>query len=136
MGAKRENLKYATLLDIHGPLSMNKEIIFANSKGAVDDLRRLFEENKFTVSAIHRALEQRERNEIMTGFRTGKTRLLVSTYLLARGIDVQQITLVINFELPNDDEKHVHRIGRYRRKGVAINLCNRGEMDAIHRIEQ
>jgi translation initiation factor 4A len=139
MGGDRERLKNATLLDIYGRLSINKAIIFANSKMAVDNLQKLFEGSKFTVSAIHSGLEQRERNEIMAGFRTGKTRVLVSTDLLARGIDVQQITLVINFELPNDEEKYLHRIGRsgrYGRKGVAINLCDQAEMEAIHRIEQ
>jgi superfamily II DNA/RNA helicase len=75
----------------------------------------------------------------MMKFRTGVARVLVSTDVLARGIDVQQVTLVINFELPIDQEQYLHRIdrlGRYGRKGVAINICSSVEMEEIHRIQE
>ena len=81
------------------------------------------------VSAIHSGLTQQERDSIMKEFRVGATRTLIGTDLIARGIDVQQVTLVINFELPFDRESYLHRIGRsgrYGRKGVSINIiCNK-----------
>jgi superfamily II DNA/RNA helicase len=134
----RADLKFGTLTDIYGNLSIQKAIIFANTKQTVDTLQHGFEESSFPVSAIHGALEQRDRSEIMRRFRTGNTRVLVATDLLARGIDVQQITLVINYELPSRDEQYLHRIGRsgrYGRKGVAINLCDRDDMERIRQIE-
>ena len=79
----------------------------------------------FTVSSIHGEMKQDERNKIMKEFRTGSSRVLITTNLLARGIDVQQVSLVINFELPNDKELYLHRIGRsgrFGRKGTAINF--------------
>ena len=126
--------KFPTLLDIYGQLSIQKGIIFANSKQTVDYLQKEFTKEKFEVSAIHAGLLQEERAKTMQQFRTGSTRVLVSTDLLARGIDVQQVTLVINFELPNSVEQYLHRIGRsgrYGRKGVAINIVESSEMDQI-----
>lgn len=134
-----DHVKFETLIDIYGHLQIQQAIIFANSKTTVDYLQRGFEERRFPVSAIHGGLDQSERNEIMMKFRTGVARVLVSTDLLARGIDVQQVTLVINFELPSEQEQYLHRIGRsgrYGRKGVAINICSRVEMEDIHRIEE
>jgi translation initiation factor 4A len=134
----RPDLKFGTLTDIYGNLSIQKAIIFANTKQTVDSLQQGFEASSFPVSAIHSGLEQRDRSEIMRRFRMGNTRVLVATDLLARGIDVQQITLVINYELPSSDEQYLHRIGRsgrYGRKGVAINLCDRDDMERIQQIE-
>lgn len=82
-------------------------------------------ENDFTVSAMHGEMDQIKRDMIMKEFRTGTTRVLITTDLLARGIDVQQVGLVINYELPYKKENYIHRIGRagrYGRKGVAINF--------------
>ncbi|EAY08086.1 eukaryotic translation initiation factor, putative [Trichomonas vaginalis G3] len=131
--------KFPTLLDIYGSLSIQKAVIFANSKETVEYLQKSFEANEFNISAIHGGMEQAERDRIMHQFRTGNTRALVSTDLLARGIDVQQITLVINFELPNTAENYLHRIGRsgrYGRKGIAINICDASDMIRIKEIEK
>jgi translation initiation factor 4A len=131
--------KLETLIDLYGTLSIQKAVIFANSKATVDYLKQQMESQDFTVSAIHAGLSQSERDNIMKQFRLGATRVLISTDLLARGIDVQQITLVINFEIPNDREKYLHRIGRsgrYGRKGVAINICDFGEMRSLQDIER
>merc|ERR1712113_1259780 len=78
------------------------------------------------VGCIHGAMTTVERSQIMKEFRSGTTRVLISTDLLARGIDVQSVSLVINYDLPRDKENYIHRIGRsgrYGRKGVAINFC-------------
>jgi translation initiation factor 4A len=123
--------KFETLADLYGSLSIQKAVIFANSQKTVDYLKGEMEALDFTVSAIHAGLTQTERDSIMKQFRLGATRVLIATDLLARGIDVQQITLVINFEIPRDREKYLHRIGRsgrYGRKGVAINICDYSEM--------
>lgn len=130
--------KLSVLLDIYGALNITKAVIFANSKATVDFLKSELEANKFTVSAIHSNLTQVERDTIMKNFRINVSRVLISTDLLARGIDVQQITLVINFELPTTREKYLHRIGRsgrYGRKGVAINICDEGEMRKLRDLE-
>jgi translation initiation factor 4A len=81
--------------------------------------------NDFTVSAMHGEMDQLQRDMIMKEFRTGSTRVLITTDLLARGIDVQQVGLVINFELPFKKENYIHRIGRagrFGRKGTSINF--------------
>lgn len=132
------NNKFDCLLDIYGSVSIQKAIIFANSKMTVDYIADQLTQHEFTVAAIHAGLDQMERDRIMRDFRTGAARVLISTDLLARGIDVQQVTLVINFELPNRDEQYIHRIGRsgrYGRKGVAINICDSVDMGTIEHLK-
>jgi translation initiation factor 4A len=82
-------------------------------------------EQNFTISSIHSAMESDQRDLIMQEFRTGSSRVLISTDLLARGIDIQQVHLVINYDLPQNKEKYIHRIGRsgrFGRQGTAINF--------------
>ena len=88
---------------------------------------------------MHGDMEQKERNVIMSEFRTGSSRVLITTDLLARGIDVQQVSLVINYDLPNQRETYIHRIGRsgrFGRKGVAINFVTNEDMRILRDIEQ
>lgn len=87
-------------------------------------------EKNFVVSSIHGSMPMENRNEVMNEFREGASRILISTDLLARGIDVHQVGLVINFELPGKKENYIHRIGRsgrYGRRGIAINLISNHE---------
>jgi translation initiation factor 4A len=126
--------KLITLLDIFGRLPIQKCVIFANRKGVVDFLKQQMEAENFVVSSIHSDMEQHQRDQIMHQFRIGASRVLIGTNLIARGIDVQQVTLVINFELAKDRESYIHRIGRsarWGRKGVAINICEQSEMGQI-----
>ncbi len=91
------------------------------------------------MSCMHADLDQRERDLIMREFRSGSSRVLISTDLLARGIDVQQVSLVINYELPSDLPNYLHRIGRsgrFGRKGVAINFVTPDEVKIMREIEQ
>jgi translation initiation factor 4A len=128
--------KFDTLLDIYANLTIQKAVIFANSKSSVDQIQQGLTKAGFAVSPIHSGLADRE--QTMRNFRLGLTRVLIATDLLGRGIDVQQITLVINYELPEDHEQYIHRIGRsarYGRKGVVINLCSPAEFDSLKRIE-
>jgi translation initiation factor 4A len=139
VNAEQRSAKFGTLIDIYGHMSIQKAIIFANTKPAVDELERGLTDAGFQVAAIHGGLSQIDRDRIMKDFRKGMSRVLVSTDLLARGIDVQQVTLVINYELPNDYEDYLHRIGRsgrYGRKGVAINLIDTTERPAITALQE
>jgi translation initiation factor 4A len=126
--------KMHTLIDIFGMLPIQKSVIFANKKDVVEYLKDRLTESGFTVSAIHANLTQSERDVIMKDFRLGRSRVLIGTDLIARGIDVQQVTIVFNFEVPRDPESYLHRIGRsgrHGRKGVAINICEQNECRTI-----
>merc|ERR1711901_6125 len=93
----------------------------------------------FTVSTMHAELDQKERDLIMREFRSGSSRVLISTDLLARGIDVQQVSLVINYVLPQQMENYLHRSGRsgrFGRKGVAINFIKRDDKSVLSSIEK
>merc|ERR1711911_169958 len=90
----------------------------------------------FTVSAMHGDMDQKERDIIMREFRSGSSRVLITTDLLARGIDVQQVSLVINYDLPTNRENYIHRIGRGGRKGVAINFVTDEDKRALQDIEK
>jgi superfamily II DNA/RNA helicase len=119
--------KMPTLLDIFGRLPIQKSVIFANQREAVDYVEAQLTGAGFSVTAIHSGLQQSVRDSIMKDFRTGKSRVLIGSDLIARGIDVQQVTIVINFELPRARESYLHRIGRsarWGRKGIAINICD------------
>jgi len=102
-------------------------------------LKEQLTDRDFTVSAIHGSMEQAERETIMNEFRTGSSRVLIATDLLARGIDIQQISLVINYDLPTNKENYVHRIGRggrFGRKGVSINFVTDRDTPMLKEIEK
>jgi len=121
----REEWKLDTLCDLYETLTITQAVIFCNTRRKVDWLTEKMHQKDFTVSAMHGDMEQKERDVIMREFRSGSSRVLITTDLLARGIDVQQVSLVINFDLPTNRENYIHRIGRggrFGRKGVAINF--------------
>ena len=106
-------------------MSVSQGIIFANKKTTVEILANSMTKDGFTLEYIHGDMETAERKKRMDDFRTGKVRILVSTDVLARGIDVQSVDIVINYEMPMDREDYFHRIGRcgrFGKKGVSINL--------------
>merc|ERR1719375_1381761 len=93
----------------------------------------------FTVSSTHGDMDQNFRDLIMKDFRNGISRVLITTDLLARGIDVQQVSLVVNYDLPNQPENYLHRIGRsgrFGRKGVSINFVCRNEEETLRKIQK
>lgn len=114
-------------------------MIFCNTKLKVDEVYEQLEKHKYTCGKIHGDMEQRDRLRVMTDFKTGRFRYLVATDIAARGIDVDDISLVINFDIPQDSENYVHRIGRTGRahkSGKAISFVSKNEskfLDAIHR---
>lgn len=117
--------KFDTLCDIYSVLTISQSIIYCNNRRGVEDLSHRMTEANFTVSYIHGDMTPNEREITMSDFRSGKTRVLISTDLLSRGIDVQQVSVVINYDIPIRVDNYLHRIGRsgrYGRKGFAINF--------------
>lgn len=139
ISVEREEWKLETLCDLYETLTITQAIIYCNTRRKVDWLQEEMQKKDFTVSCMHGDMDQRERDIIMREFRTGSSRVLITTDLLARGIDVQQVSLVINFDLPTNRENYIHRIGRsgrFGRKGVAINFLAEGDVRYLRDIEQ
>ena len=135
----KQDFKFATLCDIYEACSISQTIIYCNSKRTVDEVSKKLIDNNFSISSIHGEMTQTERNNIMQEFRNGSSRILISTDLLSRGIDVQQVSLVINYDVPNNPESYIHRIGRsgrYGRKGVAINFVTSYDVRKMQDIER
>jgi len=131
-------LSYGTIGDLYGTLTIAQAIIYCNVRRKVDWLQEQMEMRDFTVSCLHGDMDQKERDLIMKEFRSGSSRVLITTDLLARGIDVQQVSLVMNFDLPTNRENYIHRIGRsgrFGRKGVAINFVTDGDVRYLRDIE-
>jgi translation initiation factor 4A len=139
LGVQHENWKTATLFDLYDNLSMKQTIIFCNSKRKAEWLKEQLTAENFTVSCIHSDLTQVVRDKTMKSFRLGTSRILIATDVIARGIDIQQVEIVINFDLPREIETYIHRIGRsgrFGRKGIAINFVTQKEYSQMQRIEQ
>lgn len=139
IAVEREEWKLETLCDLYETLTITQAIIYCNTRRKVDWLQEKMQERDFTVSCMHGDMDQRERDIIMREFRSGSSRVLITTDLLARGIDVQQVSLVINFDLPTNRENYIHRIGRsgrFGRKGVAINFVTNNDVRAMKEIER
>ncbi len=134
----RDDWKFDVLDDIYKHLSINQLIIFVNKRQRAEWLADKMKVAGHTLEYIHGDMDVAERKARMADFRAGKARVLISTDLLARGIDVQQVSLVINFELPPNRENYIHRIGRcgrFGRKGAAVNICTTEEMPYLRDIE-
>jgi len=139
VAVEREEWKLDTLCDLYETLTITQAIIYCNARRKVDWLTEQLHSRDFTVSALHGDMDQKERELIMKEFRSGSSRVLITTDLLARGIDVQQVSLVINYDLPKDRENYIHRIGRsgrFGRKGVAINFIVSEDVRVLRDIEQ
>lgn len=139
INVEKEEYKFDCLCDLYDSISVTQAVIFCNTRAKVDFLTEKLRANKFTVSAIHAELQQSERDTIMNEFRSGSSRILIATDLLARGIDVQQVSLVINYDLPANKENYIHRIGRggrFGRKGVAINLVTDLDVGMMRELEK
>ena len=134
----REAAKFDALCDLYKSMTISQSIIYCNTRRKVDWLVGCMESKDFTVSCTHGEMEQRDREAVMQEFRSGASRVLITTDLLARGIDVQQVSIVVNYNLPMKHESYIHRIGRsgrWGRKGVAINLITDQDAHFLHEIE-
>ncbi|KAJ3337285.1 Eukaryotic initiation factor 4A-III [Gonapodya sp. JEL0774] len=135
----KEEWKFDTLCDLYDTLTITQAVIFCNTKKKVDELTTKMREANFTVSSMHGDMPQKERDAIMNEFRQTKSRVLITTDVWARGIDVSQVSLVINYDLPINRENYIHRIGRsgrFGRKGVAINFVKQDDIRILRDIEQ
>jgi len=131
--------KFDCLCDLYQHVNVSQALVYCNQRQKVEWLAKRLQENGFEVSFIHGDMDPKERKACIKRFREGAARVLVSSDLLARGIDVQGVGLVINFELPPQRENYIHRIGRsgrFGRKGVAINLVTPAERGDLHEIEK
>jgi translation initiation factor 4A len=139
VSCEREDWKLPILLDLYQQIAVNQALIYVNKRQKAEWLAKQLSAQGFTLEYIHGEMEVGERKKRMEDFRSGQVRVLISTDLLARGIDVQQVSLVVNYELPVQRENYVHRIGRsgrYGKKGVAINLVYGDELNTIKEIEK
>jgi len=139
IAVEKEDWKLDTLSDLYDTLNITQAVIFCNTRRKVDELTDKMRAREFTVSSTHGDVGQKERDVILTEFRTGSSRVLITTDLLARGIDVQQVSLVINYDLPRNLENYIHRIGRsgrFGRKGVAINFVTNEDVRVLRELEQ
>jgi len=139
VAVEREEWKFDTLCDLYDTLTITQAVIFCNTRIKVNWLTEKMREANFTVSSMHGEMKQAERDAIMKEFRSGMSRVLITTDVWARGIDVQQVSLVINYDLPNNRELYIHRIGRsgrFGRKGVAINFVMNDDIRILRDIEQ
>ena len=134
----REN-KNALLKSMLEDATIERALIFARTKHGANKIVKNLSKSKIKADAIHGNKSQSARIDALNKFKTGKVRVLVATDIASRGIDVDGITHVINYELPNEPESYVHRIGRTARAGatgMALSLCDLGELGYLKRIEQ
>jgi len=135
---KKED-KLDVLFQIYRGIEIAQAIIYCNTKKSVETVSEELKKKGHMISSIHGDLKQVERDSVMRDFRSGVTRVLVTTDLLARGIDVYQVSLVINYEMPKEKETYIHRIGRsgrFGRKGNAINFVTPVEKEALEEIQK
>lgn len=136
---EREDFKAGVILDLFETISVTQSIIFTNTTRVASMLANRLLAEEHSVGLITSELLQQERSEVIRRFRAGQTRVLVATNIIARGIDVQQVGLVINYDMPPDNESYIHRIGRtgrYGRRGVAINLATDRDAPRLRSLEQ
>lgn len=130
IGLDNDREKFDVLMDIYSRVTIYQLIIYCNQKKQADILKRKLLHNDLPAQCLHGQMNALERSETMHQFRTGAIRVLITTDVLARGIDVQQVGLVINYDFPRDVATYLHRIGRtgrYGRKGCAINFVTRND---------
>ena len=133
-----DNLKVDVLVDIYKNIDIQQAIIYCNTKRRVESVYYDMKQKGFTIAYTHGDMPQEYRSKIMKDFRTGAIRVVVCTDLLARGIDVQQVSLVVNYDLPTSKEVYLHRIGRsgrFGRKGTAISIVTPRDGDLLKEIE-
>jgi len=136
---ENDEFKYDTLKDIYSSLTLSQSIIYCNSVKRVSDLYSAMNNDNYPVCQIHSNMDKEERTKNYEDFKNGKHRVLISSNITARGLDVQQVSTVINFDLPNCVHTYLHRIGRsgrWGRKGVGINFITQRDMRQMKVIEQ
>ncbi|MCH5225091.1 MAG: DEAD/DEAH box helicase [Muribaculaceae bacterium] len=134
-----ENQKIDLLQELFRQSPPEKVIVFSGSKAKVKDLYKSLRNQKYKVAEMHSDLEQKERDEVMYAFKAGKVNVIVATDILSRGIDIDNIETVVNYDVPHDGEDYVHRIGRTARAdktGTGITFISDKEIGKFKRIER
>ena len=139
VSVESDEQKYGVLKDLFSTLNLSMTIIYCNSTRRVDESTEALTEDKFPVKKIHGKMDAAERKANHLDFRSGSTRVLVTSDLFARGIDIQQVSIVINFDIPKCQHTYLHRIGRsgrWGRKGVAINFLTKYDGARLRHFEK
>eukprot|EP01130_Rhizamoeba_saxonica_P013931 TRINITY_DN59_c0_g1_i2.p1 TRINITY_DN59_c0_g1~~TRINITY_DN59_c0_g1_i2.p1 ORF type:complete len:405 (-),score=87.11 TRINITY_DN59_c0_g1_i2:26-1240(-) len=139
VSVEKEEWKFDTLCDIYQTINVTQAVIFCNTRNKVEWLAEKMTKANFVVLSMHGEMPQEERDAIMQSFRALEYRVLITTDVWARGIDVAHISMVINYDLPNNRELYIHRIGRsgrFGKDGLAINLVRHKDMSILRDIEQ
>lgn len=134
-----ESQKLGIVREMFAQPKDTKTIIFSSSKLKTKELAHVLKRMKFNVAAMHSDLEQSQREEVILNFKNNKVDILVATDIVARGIDIEDIGLVVNYDVPHDPEDYIHRIGRTARAaatGAAVTLVCQEEQGKFHRIEK
>lgn len=134
-----EHQKVDLIVDLLKGKDLPSIIVFSSRKSKVNDIAKALQRNKFNARAIHSDLDQNERIEVLREFKNRNIQILVATDIVARGIDIEKIDLVVNFDVPNDAEDYVHRIGRTARaqtQGVGITFINEDDQVDFYKIEK
>lgn len=131
--------KFETLKDLYSSICVSQCIIYCNSVRRVVNLHHRLSQDGFSVSCIHGEMDKLDRTKSFNDFRTGSTRILISSNITARGIDIQQVGIIINYDIPQDVSSYLHRIGRsgrWGRKGTGINFITKFDINKIKEIEK
>jgi len=131
--------KLDTLVDLYNLMPVSQCIIYANHINTVDNLYTILTKRDFPVCKIHSSMEKADREKSILDFKQGTYRILISSDITARGIDIQQVSVVINYDLPMNVHTYLHRIGRggrWGRKGMGINMVTRRDINMLKEIEQ
>lgn len=138
---ENKNQKFDCIIDLFDQIRIAQCIVFCNTKKECNYLFNLFKkkDNKFSLDILHGDMTQDERNNVLNLFRNNKIRILLSTGIISRGIDINTISLVVNYDLPYDSAEYIHRIGRtgrYGKKGLSINLITDSDKNTLNSIEK
>jgi len=139
IAVQNDMVKFETLKDLFSSISVSKCIIYCNSVKRVQELYHVMNKNGFSVCCIHSFMEKTEREAVFNQFRNGDSRVLISSDITARGIDIQQVSVVINYDIPKCVHNYLHRIGRsgrWGRKGFAINFVTKQDVFDMNAIEK
>jgi translation initiation factor 4A len=134
-----DNEKLDALKDLYEGISVSQSIIYCNSVRRVEDLYQALRAENFPVCCIHSEMDREQRNVAFQEFKAGKYRVMISSNLTSRGLDVQQVSIVINYDIPTCVHNYLHRIGRsgrWGRKGVGINFVTKYDIDRMRTIEK
>ena len=134
-----QNNKQSLLLELLRQQDMKRVLVFTRTKHRADKITRMLTKNRISANAIHGNKSQNQRTRTLDNFKSGRLQVLVATDIAARGIDIDGISHVINYDLPNEPKSYVHRIGRTGRagaKGIAYSFCAADERNILRSIER